>query len=276
MQDSFTDDVIDEIDREKPTTKPDTPPASVPAVVVKADAAATTTERLVNPFAIFRQRNASGAVLFRGDLIKCDHNTGEWLRMHGENAILIGNERFVVNPLELIDTWDKYVSGKRIDRKVYRTIDFEFAPEREVLGDLDESRWELDRSGKRRKDPWARAVYLPLKALSEGELCAFKATGQGAIGEIAELCGMYASADRGGKLPVIEPDARSFESQHGSTIYVPVFRLVDWAFWEGDMPAPPVPLRPASTVSLPTKPATAKLAAPAAAKRGDMDDEIPF
>jgi hypothetical protein len=270
MQDTFTDDVIDQIDREsKSDSEPDTPPASVPVA---------TTERLVNPFAIFRQRNASGAVLFRGDLIKCDHNTGEWLRLHGGNATLIGaDERFVVNPLELVDTWDKYVGGQRIDRKVYRTIDFEFAPEREALGDLDESRWELDRSGRRHKDPWSRAVYLPLKASSDGALCAFKATGGGAIGEIAELCGMYASADRGGKLPVIEPDARSFESQHGSTIFVPVFRLVDWAFWEGDMPAPPVPLRPASTVSLPAKPAvTAKLAAPAAAKQSDLDDTIPF
>ena len=55
-------------------------------------------------------------------------------------------------------------------------------------------------------------------------------------------------------------------------------RLVDWAFWEADMPAPPVPLRPISTVSLPAKPATpvAKLAPPADAKRSDLEDEIPF
>jgi len=55
-----------------------------------------------------------------------------------------------------------------------------------------------------------------------------------------------------------------------------VFRLVDWQFWDADTPAPPVPLRPISAVTLPAKPATAKLAAPADAKRGDMDDDVPF
>src|SRR5215471_20119460 len=141
---------IDEIDREKPATKPETPPATVPASV-PATVPVAAGEQLINPFAIFRQRNSSGAVLFRGDLIKCDHNTGEWLRMHGENATLIGaDERFIANPLELVDSWTKFVNGKLIERKVYRTIDFEFAPEREALGDMDEHRWELDRNGKRR------------------------------------------------------------------------------------------------------------------------------
>ena len=118
-----------------------------------------------------------------------------------------------------------------------------------------------------------------MRASSDGAICAFKATGQGAIGEIGELCGMYGSADRGGRFPVIAPDARSFESQHGSMIHIPVFRLVDWQFWDADTPAPPVPLRPASAVSLPAKPATARLAAPAPApvdaRRSDMDDDIP-
>jgi hypothetical protein len=246
----------------------DTAPANVPA----------TTERMVNPFAIFRQRNSSGGVLFRGDLIKCDHSSGQWLRMHGEAGTLIGDdERFVANPLELIDTWTKFIGGKMIERKVYRTVEFEFAPERKALGDNEEHRWELDRGG-RRKDPWSRAVYLPLKALSDDEVGAFKATGMGAIGEIAELCAQYASADRGGRLPVIEPDARSFESQHGSTIYVPIFRLVSWGFWEGDEPAPPVPLRPVSAVSLPAKPTAIKLSATAKdnASHDDLDEEIPF
>ncbi len=125
---------------------------------------------MVNPFAVFRQRNSSGAVLFRGDLIKCSHNTGEWLREHGEKATLIGaDERFVVNPLELVDTWTKFINGQRVDRRVYRTIDFEFAPERAALGDNDERHWEWERNGKKKKDPLLRAVYLPMKGLSDGE-----------------------------------------------------------------------------------------------------------
>jgi hypothetical protein len=261
----FDDTVIDEIDREsKPDSKPDAPPATVPAA---------TGERMVNPFAVFRQRNSSGAVLFRGDLIKCDHNTGEWLRMHGENATLIGaDERFIVNLPEQVDSWSKRIGGKLIERRVYRTIDFEFAPVREALGDLDEKQWEI--KGNQRKDPWSRELYLPMKG-RDGEVCAFKATGASAISEIGELGAMYASADRAGKLPVIRPDARSFPTQHKTTVFAPVFRLVDWQYWDGDMPAPPVPLRPISAVPPPAKP-MAKLAAPPGTKHGDMDDQVSF
>ena len=90
---------------------------------------------------------------------------------------------------------------------------------------------------------------------------------------------MYASADRGGELPVIEPCARNFNSAYGSMIHVPVFKVVDWGFWEANVPAPPVPLRPISAVahwhrSPPAAPA-AKPAARAERRNDDMDDDIP-
>jgi hypothetical protein len=98
------------------------------------------------------------------------------------------------------------------------------------------------------------------------------------IGEIGELVGMYASADRHGKFPVVELQTRNFESQHGSVIYVPVFRLVSWAFWEADRPAPAVALvsvpPPAPSPPPPAKPAAIATRKPVA--RSDMDDEIPF
>jgi hypothetical protein len=242
---------------------------------VPTTAPAPTDGRLVNPFTLFRQRNSTGGGFFRGDLIKCDYRSGEWTREHGEERTLIdAAEHFIVNPHEMVDTWTKRIDGKVIDRQIYRTIDGQFAPERDALGDNDERHWPWDRSGKKRKDPWERAVYLPMKG-SDGEVVAFRATGQGAIAEIAELVGMYGSTDRHGKFPVVEPDSRSFESQHGSTIYLPVFRLVDWQFWEPDTPAPsvsPVPLPPPASVK-PTATAPAK---PLSQRGGDMDDEIPF
>jgi hypothetical protein len=265
MKNGLDGRTIDEIDKPD-NNNTDAPPAA-------------TTERLTNPFLVFRQRNSSGAVLFRGPVIKCGHTTGEWLRTRGQSTTLIGaDERFIVNPMELIDTWTKYVNGERIERHVYRVADFEFAPERAALGDMDRDHWEWD--GRRRKDPWSRKVLLPMKTLSDGEICVFQATGEGAIEEIGELCAQYASADRGGRLPVIEPSARSYENTHGTTIYVPVFtKVISWAFWEANTPTPPVPWRPISAVSPPTEPASpniTKVTAPADAERADMDDEIPF
>ena len=200
--------------------------------------------------------------------------------MKGETATLIGtDERFVVNPLELIDTWTKFVGGKLIERGTYRTIEFEFAPDREALGDMNEETLGAGSQREKRKDPWSSAVYLPMKALSDGELVCFKATGQGAIEEIAELCGMYASADRGGKLPVIEPTREELREPHGSMIYVPVFKAGRLGVLGGR--------RAGATGAVTADQRRATTGATVDAKphqrpnqphpaRNDMDDEIPF
>jgi len=241
---------------------------------------------LVNPFALFRQRNQSGG-FFKGPLIKYEHTSGEHFRVRGETKTLIKpGERFKVNPHELTDTWTKWINGKAVERRTYRAINGEMAPTREELGDLDESEWPT--KGSKPKDPWQRQVYLPMKG-DDDEICAFVASGQVAISEIGELVGMYGETDRGGKFPVIELDSRSFESSRGSLIYVPVFRLVDWEFWDGT-PAPPVELVPAP--SAPPPAITAKvtdnndtnappkaLAKPQKKRdsgRDDLDDTIPF
>jgi hypothetical protein len=242
MQD-FDDAAADESSGETDakTTTTAAPAGNSGTVLANVPATVPAGGRLVNPFVHFRQRNAGGG-FFHGPLIKCDHDSGEFFRARGETKTLIEpGERFTVNPHEMVDTWTKYVDGQRVERKVYRTVEGQFAPERDELGDNDEHKWPLDRNGRKRKDPWQRQVYLPMKG-ADDEVCAFSATGQGAIAEIGELVGMYGSADRRGKLPVIEIDARSFESQHGSTIYVPIFRLVDWDYWEPDTPAPSVRL----------------------------------
>jgi hypothetical protein len=105
-------------------------------------AAVSVDARFVNPFVLFRQRNSTGGAFFHGPVAKCDHRSGEWMRVRGESETAIDpGERFKVNPPEMIDTWTKFVDGKRVDGKVYRTADGEFAPAREELGDLGEHKW---------------------------------------------------------------------------------------------------------------------------------------
>lgn len=241
---------------------------------------------LINPFALFAQRNRGGG-FFRGPLIKCEHTTGEFLRVQGETKTLVeAGERFVANVYELTDMWSKWVGGKLVDRRVYRAINGEMAPPREELGDVDEGYWPL--KGNKPKDPWQRQVYLPMRG-RDGEVCAFVASGQGAISEVGELVGMYASTDRQGKFPVVELGTRNFESQHGSIIYVPRFSLVDWQYWQPDTPAPPVALVP---MPQPVTPAITSAKTEAIANNSDtptksqkkrgsvggggLDDEIPF
>jgi hypothetical protein len=241
----------------------------------------TALEQSINPFRLFQQRNASSASLIHGDVVKCNHQTGEWVRVHNKRETPIGpDERFIVNPHDMIDSWSKWVGGKRVAGHTYRTALGEMAPERNELGDTDEEEWPF-KNGQP-KDPWARAVYLPLKD-SAGEVCTFVATGQGAIGEVGELVGTYAAADRHGKFPVVTLTTRDFENQHGNTVYVPVFRLIDWDFWEPNAPAPdvqPVAVPPPPSSPPPSSPSPESKAPAKSPKRGnarrDMDDEIPF
>jgi hypothetical protein len=257
---------LDAIDDAADTdTDTDTNTAIVPAVSTSPPAG----HRLVNPFVLFRQQNASGG-FFSGDLIKLDHNTGKVLRTRGNDATVVEPDqcRYVVNPNGMVDRWVKFVNGKPAEQKVYRTAEGEMAPEREALDDID---WK---SRGYKKDPWQREVYLPMRG-TDGEVVAFKATGKSAISEIGELVGMYGSADRHGKVPVVQIENRSFvNTEHGNTIYVPVFRLVSWELWDGQ----PVPTAQPVAVPIapPPSPARATLAAPPPNKGGDMDDEIPF
>src|SRR5262249_53381383 len=143
------------------------------------------------------------------DRVKMDHVTGSLLREHGGDKDVIepdedGRRLYVVNPHLMIERWGEYVNGKLVDQKVYRTASGEYAPERAELGlDLREADWPVDKNSGRRKDPWSREVYLPMKG-ADGEVVAYKATGKGAIGEIGELVGMFGSADRKGRVPLVD------------------------------------------------------------------------
>src|SRR5262249_54798823 len=228
-------DLDDEIDAAAANADADAAnSAAVPATAVTAPPGT----KLVNPFVLFRQRNSSGGFL-KCEEVKMDHNTGALFRGRGNNKPMIGpgQRRHRINPNLMVERWVEYVAGKLVDEKVYRTAEGELAPtDREEFGiDLDEHDWPIV-NGKH-KDPWSREVYLPMKG-TDGEVVAFKATGKSAIAEIGELVGMYGSADRGGKVPVVEIESRTFEAEpHGNTIHVPVFRLVDWELWDG-VPTP--------------------------------------
>jgi hypothetical protein len=80
----------------------------------------------------------------------------------------------------------------------------------------------------------------------------------------------------------VEVESNSFDTQHNTTVYYPVFRLIGWKLWDGE-PLPPVqpvavPIAPSPkpAVAL-AKPMPPKPVVPAGPVRnGDLNDEIPF
>src|SRR5438128_1618945 len=75
--------VQEDIETMDDTIEIDAAGAAVPAV--------TPAQPLVNPFALFAQRNRGGG-FFKGDLIKLDHSSGNFLRVRGENKTVLKDD----------------------------------------------------------------------------------------------------------------------------------------------------------------------------------------
>lgn len=251
------DEAINDMTSLPDATSPEVPPETPPGM------------KWVNPFAVARDKNATGGGFLRCPAVKMDHRTGALLIERGKDKEKLESRRFVCNPTLLVDRWAKWVGGKLVDERVYRIADGEIGPaDREEFGlDLDKRQWPRDSRGEQR-DPWSRTVYLPLKTADGTDLC-FQATGKSAIAEIFEFCFQYSSADRHGKVPEVDIDSRSWDGDYG-TIFVPVFRLVGWELWNGQpTPGPKLMLVP---IEAPAAPKPKALPS----RRDDMDDEIPF
>src|SRR5262249_41454583 len=112
---------------------------------------------------------------------------GEYKCMDDE--VPLGTE-FIVHASQLTFCWIKFVGDKVVDRKAIRAADGFRPPEREDLGDLDQTQWEV-KDGTLR-DPWTFQHVLALEHAETGEVYAFTTSSIG--GQIAtkELVNAYA------------------------------------------------------------------------------------
>ena len=128
------------------------------------------------------------------------------------------------------------------------------APDREMLGDLDEAEWEEGLSGKP-VDPWQFQVLLPLQDTKTGELLIFgtsSITGRRACDNLIAMCGRMQVREPD-DYPVVRLDVSGFQHRDERVGWVktPAFTRVGKA--------------PKSDVSM----AVTKVA-------DDMSDEIPW
>jgi hypothetical protein len=164
---------------------------------------------------------------------------GDWLL--GEEGKKVPVEaRFVANMHEYYRGWVRWWGGKPTDHLIGRVIDRHRVPPREELGDMDESKWEVEPNGARR-DPWAKTCYLALRDVSNDEICCFTSSSDGGRKAVAKLADRY---DRlrhkhKAKMPVVTLGSESY--QHGTygKILKPTFRVVDWTFWDDETAADP-------------------------------------
>jgi hypothetical protein len=169
----------------------------------------------------------------------------------GDDEIKLGTE-LVAHVDQIARGWVKFADGKLVGQHIAKIAERTRLPERDELGDLDQSKWEADAKGERR-DPWVLQWYLPLSDMSSGDVLTFVSASHGGVSAIGKLCSIYGRRRGTGPLPVIKLAVRSYKHKDYGRIETPDFTVVGW-----DDPAGP------------------SLSAAEPSHSDEMSDSIPF
>lgn len=177
------------------------------------------------------------------------------------NKPIDANEQFIARIDGHALGYTRWRDGKPQETIVGLVADRFKRPDRNTLGHMDQSEWEVDANGKPR-DPWAKTDYLVLVGLADGRLFTFITASQGGRRALADLGRAYAQHKKtfNDELPIVKLDSDGYQHQDRSIGFVktPMFEIHGW-----------VP-RPGST----TKPTPHQLTTKS--PRDELNDEIPF
>jgi hypothetical protein len=120
---------------------------------------------------------------------KLRYSKGDWFAGDDNTEVPLGTA-FTVNIDEFMAGWIKWLASKGVEHLMVRVCDGVAPKLRPQLGDLDVSKWELQKDGTP-KDPWQFTNYLPMLD-EKGELYTFTTNSRGGIGAVAKLVKMYA------------------------------------------------------------------------------------
>jgi hypothetical protein len=155
--------------------------------------------------------------------------------------------------------WIKFVNNEFIERKIYRRAKGERPVERESLGDLNESQWNIGLNGQP-ADPWVLQSLLPMENPETEDVCVFVSASAGGRRAIAELVDRYVTRMRrhaASGQPMIRLHKIMMPTKKFGNVPRPLFDVVGWT--EQDV-----------------RPSIRDVQVPETLGNADMDDEIPF
>jgi hypothetical protein len=194
--------------------------------------ASLPTSGTINPFLAAAHDMTTGV----GKLLK--FVKGQYTTHTGE--IPIGTS-FVAHVDQISRGWIKFIGTKLVDIRVYKVAEGRAFPTRDSLGDLDESKWEVDARTKAKRDPWVVQWYLPLSDLEGGgEMLTFVSSSTGGIGALGRLCNQYGRRVEHGErgLPVVSLASDSYSHKTFGNVLVPEFKVETWD--DGVLPPPQI------------------------------------
>jgi hypothetical protein len=175
-----------------------------------------------DPFLAFAASEAPNQIL--GKLLR--FSKGDYVA--DKTEVPVGTE-LVAAVDALVVGWVRWEGKTQVERRLGRVSDGFREPQREELGHLDESQWEMDSDG-RASDPWQKTRYLPLKRISDGELFTLTLSARGRSGEtIGRLVGAYGrSRNRADAYPIIRLGVDAYEHKTYGRIKFPILPIVGW------------------------------------------------
>jgi hypothetical protein len=215
--------------------------------------------------------------VIKGTLLKFS----DWRWLKGKEGTEVEKGTTLV-ALGTAAAWVKWASGKPVEYRMRQ--EGRRLSDREELGDLDETQWELGPDGGL-KDPWQNTRFVYLVDPVTAEAYTFSTSSWGGRQAVADLGEQKQRVRYGqpGAVPVVELDAVPMQTKYGRKSK-PFFKVIGWKGGElgsgDDVPqiggAPP-----AAVPFVESAPATASFAEGATAvalnaTANAFDDEIPF
>ena len=146
-----------------------------------------------------------------------------------DDIVPLGTE-FVAHASQLTFAWTRFVDGKRSEQRMGKAAEKWIPPERDELGDNDQSQWERDERGTP-KDPWTFQHLLPFENLETGEVLIFATSSIGGRIATQELVREYARrVKRKGScaLPIIKLDVAQMKTKSFGDVARPHFEVTGW------------------------------------------------
>jgi hypothetical protein len=160
---------------------------------------------------------------------------GAWILKAGsedEKDSEIGRDvQFTARPDLLTWCWTKWIGQKPVDRSKFGTMMQVEPPTRDQLGDLDNTKWEMDTRTNTPRDPWTYTLMLPLLD-SDGEKFVFVTQSNGGIKELGALASAFIkhAFDHGGmEMPLVELSGdKYFNKKFSRYVHTPQINILDW------------------------------------------------
>jgi hypothetical protein len=155
---------------------------------------------------------------------------GRWFAGRTDAEQDVGGKMLIADLENLMTGWRRWWDKKITDQVVGLVVDNFKPPQRNDLGDLDESGWERDSAGKP-SDPWQFGFFLRLVDPDSEESFAWAATSNGARRAIGDLVSAFAKRRRKHPescIPLVRLECDFYKHQSYGRVDVPKFEIVEW------------------------------------------------